>query len=69
MIKLPGGKRIYTMHELARSANTVDILDQIADLIKQATTERSHYYTASVLLLARDEIIRLRRLLREPTAG
>ena len=28
-----------------------DILDQIADLIKQATTERSHYYTATVLLL------------------
>jgi len=46
-----------------------DILDQIADLIKQATTERSHYYTATVLLLARDEIIRLRALLREPAAG
>ena len=37
-----------------------DILDRIADLHRQATVERSHYYTGETLLLARDEIVRLR---------
>jgi hypothetical protein len=39
---------------------TTDILHRIDDLIKQATIERSHYYTASLLLEVRDEIVRLR---------
>lgn len=37
-----------------------DILDAINDLIKQATTERSHHYTASVLRRAYAEIVRLK---------
>lgn len=37
-----------------------DILDDIDDLIKQATTEQSHFYTASTLLRAKAEIVRLR---------
>jgi hypothetical protein len=32
------------------------LLIMIDDLIKQATTENSHYYTAKVLQLARDRI-------------
>ena len=37
-----------------------DILEDLADLYKQATTERSHYYTARVIDEAIDEIKRLR---------
>jgi hypothetical protein len=37
-----------------------DILDDLRDLHKQATTERSHYYTARCVLRAIDEIERLR---------
>lgn len=37
-----------------------DITDDIMDLIKQATTERSHFYTAGVLKRALAEIIMLR---------
>lgn len=40
--------------------NGDDLLAQMADLFKQATTERSHYYTASVLRDAMAEIVRLR---------
>ena len=39
---------------------TDDILIKLADLKKQATTERSHYYTAAVLTAAIVEIERLR---------
>lgn len=38
----------------------IDIVEKIDDLILQATTERSHYYTANTLKEARDEIVRLR---------
>ena len=40
-----------------------DILDRIADLHKQATTERSHYYVASTLDACTNEIERLREAL------
>ena len=38
----------------------MDILDQIDDLIKQATTERSHFYVAKTLQECRKEIMALR---------
>lgn len=38
-----------------------DILDDLIDLKKQATTERSHYYVASCCDRAIEEIERLRR--------
>ena len=41
-------------------SQTTDILDRIADLHKQATTERSHYYTASTLEACSQEIKQLR---------
>jgi hypothetical protein len=37
-----------------------DILKKLIDLHKQATVERSHYYTGSVIREALDEIVRLR---------
>jgi hypothetical protein len=37
-----------------------DIMDDLRDLHKQATTENSHYYTAKVLSAAMVEISRLR---------
>lgn len=40
-----------------------DVLDRIADLHKQATTEKSHYYTASTLEACSNEIKRLRAAL------
>lgn len=43
----------------------MDIQAQIADLIEQATKERSHYYTAETLRLASSEIDRLRAALAE----
>jgi hypothetical protein len=39
---------------------TTDILDRIADLHKQATTERSHHYVASTLDACANEIEHLR---------
>jgi hypothetical protein len=40
---------------------TKDVLiEELASLIKQATTEQSHYYTARVLRDAMHEITRLR---------
>jgi hypothetical protein len=41
-----------------------DILEDLADLHKQATTERSHYYVASCCQRAIAEIERLRAMLR-----
>jgi voltage-gated potassium channel Kch len=41
----------------------MDIIERLDDLIKQATTERSHYYTADTAKLARAEIERLRAIL------
>lgn len=38
-----------------------DILDDLEDLLKQATTERSHFYVAKCCREAIDEIKRLRR--------
>jgi hypothetical protein len=35
------------------------LLEKVEELIKQATTERSHYYTASVLLEVKSELIAL----------
>lgn len=43
-----------------------DILDQLEDLLKQATTERSHYYVAKCCRDAIAEIKRLRRSCGEP---
>ncbi len=42
------------------SAKKIDILDALADLILQATTERSHYYVASVAKEAAIAILALR---------
>ena len=36
------------------------IIEKLADLLKQATTERSHYYVASCVTEAMQEIKRLR---------
>jgi hypothetical protein len=38
-----------------------DILDDLRDLHKQATTERSHYYVAATCLRAIEEIESLRK--------
>jgi hypothetical protein len=46
-----------------------DILVALADLHKQATTERSHYYTASVITAAIKEIVELRNRVRELDEG
>ncbi len=40
-----------------------DLLEKIADLHVQATTERSHYYVGSILRECSAEIMRLRELL------
>ena len=37
-----------------------DIIDKLKDLLKQATTERSHYYVASCCTEAIAEVERLR---------
>ena len=37
------------------------IIEQLDDLIKQATTERTHYYVKHVAEKARDEIVQLRK--------
>jgi hypothetical protein len=42
-----------------KSASDSDLLARIDDLISQATTERSHYYTASLLLECRARLIEL----------
>ncbi len=39
----------------------MDILAKLADLHKQATTERSHYYVAGLAKQAKDEIARLQK--------
>ncbi len=46
-----------------------DILDKLADLLKQAETERSHFYVASCCREAIAEIIRLRSELIIETGG
>ena len=38
----------------------MSILEQLEDLLKQATTERSHYYVAACCKRAIAEILRLR---------
>lgn len=43
------------------------ILEKIADLHKQATADRSHYYTASVLKEAAAEIMRLQEIIKRLT--
>jgi hypothetical protein len=42
-------------------ADDRDILEKLADLHHQATTERSHYYVASCVNEAMVEIMRLRQ--------
>lgn len=42
--------------------NSDDVIDKLNDLHKQATTERSHYYIASVVREAIAEIQRLREI-------
>jgi len=39
----------------------MDIIDKLLDLQKQATLERSHYYVASCVTEAIQEIVSLRR--------
>ena len=41
-----------------------DIVVQLLDLHKQATTEKSHYYVGGVTMRAAGEILRLRNLLK-----
>ena len=41
----------------------MDIIEKLVDLHKQATTENDHYYTASVIKEAIEEILTLRRKL------
>lgn len=49
-----------------RSAvDMTDVLDKLLDLHKQATTERSHYYVASIVKTAALEIIALRQLVSD----
>lgn len=45
-----------------------DILDKLNDLLKQATTERSHYYVASCCRESIAEIKKLRGVLAEVAA-
>jgi hypothetical protein len=40
---------------------TTDVLHRLDDLLVQATTERSHFYTASVLKELRAEIVLMRQ--------
>jgi hypothetical protein len=42
-----------------------DLLEAIDDLIVQSVNEKSHYYTANVLRMAREEIVSLRAKLAE----
>jgi hypothetical protein len=42
----------------------MDVLEKLVDLHHQATTEHSHYYTASVIREAMEEIAALRLQLR-----
>ena len=42
-----------------------DVLDDLEDLLKQATTERSHFYVASCCRRAIEEIKRLRSEVEE----
>lgn len=46
-----------------------DILAELADLHKQATTERSHYYTGKVVAIAMTEIAILRLALQSIAHG
>jgi hypothetical protein len=41
----------------------MDIIEKLEDLVKQATTERSHYYVASTAREAASEIKKLRESL------
>ncbi len=45
-----------------------NIITQIDDLIHQAETERSHYYTANTLRIARVHLLRSERTARERDA-
>lgn len=47
----------------------MDILEQLRDLHKQATTERSHYYVAKCCKAAIEEIERLRNLMNAREQG
>lgn len=55
---------------IGKDATDADIMTKLRNLHKQATTENTHYYTASVLTEAMQEIAALRieiqRLEREP---
>ena len=51
------------------SDKTTDVLDRISNLHKQATTERSHYYTASTLEDCALEITTLRATLLRTISG
>lgn len=42
-----------------------DIMDDLRDLHRQATTENSHFYTAKVISAAMVEIVRLRSALKD----
>lgn len=49
---------------IMRRAGEIDVVNMLADLYKQATTERSHYYTAKVIQLALTEILYLREYIK-----
>ncbi len=51
------------MGSMSDKSETADILDRMRDSHKQATEERSHYYTATVLNDAMDEVSALRATL------
>jgi hypothetical protein len=57
-----------TKREDAATPKPWETLAKIEDLIKQATTERSHYYTASVLKESHGQIERLAKALEEAKA-
>jgi hypothetical protein len=54
---------------MSEGTKNKDILDRLVDLHRQATTERSHYYTGCVVTDAANEIMRLRLACRPDDAG
>ncbi len=42
---------------MSKAANRRELLDQIDDLIKQATVERSHFYVGAVLRRCREALV------------
>ena len=49
---------------IRRRVGEIDVVNMLADLYKQATTEKSHYYTSKVIQLALTEILYLREYIK-----